>query len=163
MIAPLRRRHRLMFFALGIVVLPLLALALSDRPSIPSQPLPEGAAGVWSESDRQPIITYHPFGELDAELRIYPERWVLELSSPLRHPDVLAYGSAEPADTDLPAGAHLLGTVSAARPNIFHPPPSGGDAFLILYSLGHQQVVASAPVGPAGGSAGSTADSRGES
>ena len=145
MIAPLRRRHRLMFLALAILGLPLLFLSLSNRPSFPGDGLPAELAAPWTEPTGEPLATHRPFGELDAELRMYSQIWVLEVNDPLRHPDVLAYWSSGPAEADLPADARWLGTVSTTKPNLFESLPSQ-DGFLTLYSLGHQQIVTSAPV-----------------
>ncbi len=145
MIAPLRRRHRFMFLALAVLGLPLLFLSLSNRPSFPGDGLPAELAAPSTEPDGEPLATHHPFGRLDAELRIYPRVWVLEVRDPLRHPDVLAYWSSAPAETNLPADARWLGTVSTTKPSLFKSVPDQ-DGFLTLYSLGHQQIISSAPV-----------------
>lgn len=76
-----------------------------------------------------------------------PAAITVRLGQDLRSPDVLAYWSAETPADRLPSGAVLLGALSAGRANVLpRPPGAGGEGSLIFYSLGHQEIVASAPL-----------------
>ena len=151
MIAPLRSRHRLMFLGLAVIVGPLLALALTGRPQVPSQQLPQDL--TTSPPTGAPLATASIEG-MRAHLAVHSDQWVLELGESLRNPDVLAYWSPEsPTGMALPDQAFLLGPVSDSRSNIYSPPTGAGSdsGFLVLYSLGHQEVVATASISATGG------------
>ncbi|MEM9556830.1 MAG: hypothetical protein AAGC60_21395 [Acidobacteriota bacterium] len=142
MIAPLRRRHRILVLVLTVAVAPLAVLALVQRPAPPPVERPQG--------DGPPTVT------LDgSSLTVHPAR-------ALPHPDLLAYltdtaatGTAATdtaatdtaatdtaaTDTPLPADAVLLGPVSPTAPTRLDLPADAPRARLVLYSLGHRQIV----------------------
>ena len=150
MIAPLRRRHRLMVLALTAVLPPLIALALIARPEVPAPGPPEA---LDTAGRGQAIIEGAAgFTVLRAHLRRLPSALEMRLETPLRAPDVLAYfvpGEAAEAGDALPPGARLLGPVSHGRTNVY-PLDADADGRLLLYSLGHQTRVDEARL-PAGG------------
>jgi len=123
-IAPLRRRHRLLIAVLALAVPAVFVLALLARPS---------------ETDYQDAGALAELGRTSAgtavEIAPRPE---------LTAPDVLAYWTLTPGDR-LPDDAVLLGPVDATRTirlELPSPPPGR----ILFYSLGHQEVVAVQPV-----------------
>ena len=68
----------------------------------------------------------------------------MEPTGPLRAPDPLLYWSASPAQGALPSDARLLGPLSAAPVQRFPLPAERGQ--LIVYSLGHAEIVAQGPL-----------------
>ncbi|MEM1178870.1 MAG: hypothetical protein AAGM22_11045 [Acidobacteriota bacterium] len=143
MIASLRRRHRWMMAGLTAGLPILLAAALIDRPQMPGDGLP-GELDV--HTPEAPLVTGDAaFSSHRATVTRYATALGFKLGSALRAPDVLAYASASQADpsTGLPSDARLLGAVDPARTNLY-PVDAGESGHLVLYSLGHQQVVDSA-------------------
>ena len=154
MIAPLRRRHRRMTAALALAVPALYVLALSGRPPEPvAETLPSALAG-----DPPPGEVVNEYGALfigqavAVRLRGGGSPWWIELEprEPVTRPEVLVYWTPEtPAVADrLPADAFLLGALAGRRTLAFALPEDalGRAGQLVLYSLGHQEVVASAPL-----------------
>lgn len=152
MIAPLRRRHRLLTSAL----LPLAAtgyvLALRARPSFS----PVADAGAASPLG---VEVGAPGG--DFSMRI----WVREGEAPellltpardLSRPDVLVYWTPDEGSWETPPPeAILLGTLAGEEPRRYAIPPAMAEALaagrpggLLLYSLGHAEPVASASLAP---------------
>jgi hypothetical protein len=150
MIQPLRTAHRFAFVALAFV-LPLVIVAglAARRPRLasgsPPVQLPASAQLVrdsgtlwpkhsmrtefYSDSDRP--------GEIDV---------VLIAAEELNEPDLLLYWSVDPpSGGSLPAGARLLGPLSAGRPFVL-PPSVDRPGFLVLFSLPHQAVFDTAKV-----------------
>lgn len=144
MIAKLRARHRMMFTGLALAVSPLLAAAFLWRTEPASQVFP-----VHNVPDDAPRLTLTPAGDSGLELALHAQGVVARLTQPLRKPDVLAYWSAQDATgVSLPDHVFLLGPVSARHDNFFPrqlwpEAANDGDGFLILYSLGHQELVSS--------------------
>jgi len=145
MIAPLRRRHRSIFVVLAVAVPALFLAALAHRPVAPQvKKLATELVGTAPTAGR-PL-------ELFAD---YASSWVvdadgahltLEALAPLRQPDLLAYFSANaPTATHLPVAALLLGPVTWGQPRTFTlPKAAAGGGHLVLYSLPHQEVTATA-------------------
>lgn len=152
MIAPLRRRHRWTALLLLVLFLPaLLVLVLASRPrptvafAVPEALVAEPAAGE--------VIFEDP--ELLGPVAVRVLRGgVLELaaSAPLARPDVLVYWSAEAPAKAVPAGAYLLGPLGD-RPRRFPLPAeaAGVDGHLVLFSLGHGEILATGALPAAGG------------
>ena len=69
--------------------------------------------------------------------------WI-ESIAPLAAPDVLVYAGATAAGADgrLPSDARLLGTLPQSGRRAFQL--AAGESFVVLYSLGHQVVIAGA-------------------
>ncbi len=147
MIAPLRRRHRWLIATLTVVVPVLFVVALTGRPAGPAigtlpAELAETARGrVESEHDdlfAHPIIT---------RIRATDAEWLVELQprEPLAKPELLVYWTAEATSGDerLPAGAYLIGSLAGTRSRVYTMPEQtlGQAGRLLLYSLGHQEVV----------------------
>jgi len=123
MIQPLRRAHRYAWLALGIVLPALLIAGLAARPP---QTLEERVM------DRMTLRL--PNGtEMVADSR---ELWGKAVDAP----DPLIYWTRTPAAF---SGAQLVGSLQRGRRTVLALPGSGG--YLILYSLAHREVLASAP------------------
>lgn len=144
MIAPLRRRHRILFIALAAVLPALLAAAWLQKPTLPSSGLP---VELLASADGAELASGDAgFADHRAQLRRFERSIELTLETPLRAPDVLAYLSqADSSGDGLPADAKLLGAVHPNRANVYalHASDSGE---LLLYSLGHQVLLDRAPV-----------------
>jgi len=156
-IRSLRKRH-LATFSVLLVVLPLLyvlALSVRSEPKIvESLPVFGDDAAVFSIVLAEYV---HDAPAFEATTRLVADesragRMHLDivLHERIEAPDVLLYWSASDAAAggQLPADAYLLGSLQrASRQQV--PLPRAArerDGHLILYSLGHQEVVASAPL-----------------
>lgn len=147
MIAPLRRRHRLMITLLALTVPVLVVLAISHRPehdlqrvgpqtvpeNLPAQQeiadlfsLPPTSAQLWQEGDQAVL-------------------YVQTTEAP-RLPDLLLYWSASQPGVSLPADAVLLAPLPARGQRIMPLPQSTAGGYVLLYSLAHQEMVESAPL-----------------
>jgi hypothetical protein len=128
MIAPLRRTHR-RTFALLAVALPLVFAAglAARRPPPAGSPL--ALEGATSRNGAFVL-------RVSSDLHIRAEPRAL-------HPDPLLYWSETAPADELPAGAQLLGPLTA-RARYRLPTASG---YVILYSGGHGRVVDFAPAG----------------
>jgi hypothetical protein len=135
-----------------LAVVPLLYLAaVAARPEAPVMAeLPAPLAGdapagrLLLEADdlfdRVPITVRLRAGD-DGDGRI------LELTprAPLAEPEALAYYSGEPSGAGLPPAAVLLGAMDGTRPRTFPlPAAAAGGGWIVIYALGHQEVVATA-------------------
>ena len=152
MIAPLRRRHRWMTATFAVVVPVLYVVALAARPDEPvvarlPAALAEAAAGEAIDD----------FGELLADPAVVVRSrsdgssWWIELdpSGPIARPEVLVYWSRSSATAGrLPEDAYLIGSLAGDRARAFKLPEAalGRAGTLVLYSLGHQETVASTRV-----------------
>lgn len=150
MIAPLRRRHRWLTGSLALIVPVLYVLALSARPGAPSnESLPAALVGLPVEDAGGAGDL--AFADLPVTARVTGggEDFRIELSpaEPLAKPEILAYwtASGSASGTALPAEAWLLGAFGGERPEAFAVPSAvlGREGHLVLYSLGHQEVLGS--------------------
>jgi len=124
MTRPLRRAHRYVWIALGGILPALVVAGLALRPP---QALEERLA------DR--ITLMLPNGtEMVADTR---ELW----GNAVDAPDVLVYWSETPAKSL--AGAKPIGSLAHGCCSALTLPAKGG--YLLLYSLAHREVLASAP------------------
>ena len=150
MIRELRRRHHRIWLALA-VVLPLgYAAALAGRVPVPLDPaealgppdLPGSAVLELSGGWEGLPVRGRVFARPDAG------PWLeLQPLEDLRQPDLLVYWSALPGGDGLPEGAYLLGALAGTQRRRFAlPEAAAGGGHLLLYSLGHQRRVASAPL-----------------
>jgi hypothetical protein len=124
MTRPLRRTHRYVWIALAGILPALVAAGLALRPpQAPEERL----------ADR--ITLMLPNGtEMVADTR---ELW----GSAVDAPDPLVYWSETPAKSL--AGAKPIGSLAHGRRTALAVPAKGG--YLLLYSLAHREVLASAP------------------
>ncbi len=124
MTRPLRRAHRSIWLALSAVLPSLLAAGLALRP-----------APVADERMTERITFRLPNGtEMVADSR---ELW----GNAVDAPDPLIYWSE--TGTKSIAEAQLAGSLHQGRRAAIPVPSSGG--YLLLYSLAHREVLASAP------------------
>lgn len=153
MIRPLRIRHRRWTTALAVLLPAGVVLALATRPApppataLPPALAPEppaarplaGWQGLWRGTELTTRIGAVPDGGL---------RLDLEPSAPVRAPDLLVYWhpdtGATPGDPALPHGATLLGRFAGGAYGLPLPAAAHGGGGLILYSLAHGEVVATA-------------------
>ncbi len=170
MIAPLRRRHRLWTLTLAVVMPVLYVLALTARPQPPVADLPSAlaAADAGGEVVREATDLFAVHA-VTVRVRRGTGGWKVELEpqAPIVRPEILVYWSpsapasealpaeALPAEAlaaeALPAEAFLLGSLAGTRARVFDlPTPAfGGDGWLVLYSLGHQEVIDTAALSTA--------------
>jgi hypothetical protein len=153
MIRPLRVRHRRIIAVLAVVT-PLLFVAglLARRPIPATIDLAIGTTvedhpghEVLSRDDDAwgglPILTEwlrapgDPAGDPAVSL---------ELTGPLKQPDLLLYWDASPREGGLSDEARLLGPVGGRRRDAWDVPASDRPGRLVLYSLAHGEVVATA-------------------
>lgn len=153
MIRPLRVRHRRVVLTLAIVTPLLFAAGLATRRPIPLST--DGATPPEADRHRDaeivdrdesawgdlPILTDW-LGGPGAAVR-------LEVTEPLRQPDLLLYWDPEPAGDRLSDSALLLGPVGGRRRASWDVPAPVEGGRLVLYSLGHGEIVASAAPPPA--------------
>jgi hypothetical protein len=152
-IARLRACHARVFAALAIVAPLGLWAALDARQSparsdsafpTPLSPGPEGDA--WTELARASFGDGAPFRALRRSLAGL-DSIGLRVNAELRSPELLAYACAsEPEGGELPSAAWLLGPVgtSPEAPLANWPVPpalSGRRTWLVLFSLGHAEIV----------------------
>lgn len=152
MIAPLRKAHRLIWLVIA-ATLPLgFGAGLNAR-----RPLPQGAhaltppmsAADMSDSQSLPDLTW-PGGRLAVRLAANEGLLTLTPIAVEQRPDVLVYlvPDAAAGASKVPDDAILLGQLSGAATVTMVLPstPNGGRPFdgraaLMLYSLGHQEVL----------------------
>jgi hypothetical protein len=124
MTRPLRRAHRSIWLALAVVLPSLLAAGLALRP-----------AEVGDERMMDRITLRLPNGtEMVSDSR---ELW----GNAVDAPDPLIYWAE--TGTQSIAKAQLAGSLQQGRRSAIPVPSSGG--YLLLYSLAHREVLASAP------------------
>ena len=153
MIRPLRRRHRVVTVSLALVVPALFAAGLAVRtPSTPA--MDELPAALLHQEPELPELVLDRddlWQGLDLPTRIGrgAEGAVIEIGieGGLGKPDVLLYWSEErPSAGSLPEGAYLVGVLVGNGPTRLRLPDlaieRGGH--LLLYSLGHQELLSSA-------------------
>ena len=149
MIAPLRRRHRWMTASLAAVLPVLSVAALAARPDEPlAERLPSSLAAPAAGEVEADLGELLADPAVAVRARTDGAAWRLELdpARPIALPEVLVYWSASPsAGGGLPEDAYLLGGLAGDRARSFALPADalGRAGALVLYSLGHQQVVAS--------------------
>lgn len=147
MIAPLRRRHRWTFVLLAIVLPPLVAVAIGQRPGrdLAGTPLSaEAAAPIPSSS----IVLEGMFADRTLTGHLWQEgsQAVLAIDSQgaARQPDLLLYWTPSPDDdpskTGLPATAVLLGPLPSRTLRLYSLPTATAGGQLLLYSLAHQEL-----------------------
>ena len=145
MIRAQRRRHRLAFFGLALVVPGLLAVALSGRPD----ETPVGELPAWLEEPSRTALRAAP-GDAEPEApvveRLEADRARLTLPADWNLPDALAYWSAEAgaAGDALPAAARLVGALDARAAVELTVPAGAGH--LWIYAAAEGRVDAVLPV-----------------
>lgn len=152
MIASRRRAHRVLVLVLAPISLVLLVASVMGRrpepvvgalPGLLSPESQETGEPLWSRDDVFPSWPARVLGYRTGAIELKPLR-------PLDRPDVLLYWTpGSSSEGRLPEDAHLIGRIGSTRRQRFQlpnhdtaagAPPGGGT--LIVYSLGHQEVVA---------------------
>ena len=154
MIAPLRRWHRRAFGVLAFVVPAILVAAIAARPEAPvnaalpsdSQPSPVRAARqiAWSRPDVVSSLELRTDGA--TEIAFDPQSLATE-------PSVLVYWLDPDDPSDPPAAGRLLGAVRGTGRQRFLLPADAATrgGRLALYSLAHDEVIATATIVSTGG------------
>lgn len=148
MIRPLRKRHRAMVSALGVLLPVAFAVGIAARRPVPAASVPPELEGkvkdfaqvVWTKADLWPgqgIITTlrrDDAGSVAAELTVRD----------LAKPDVLVYWAAgkQFARESLPDNARLLGALVAQVPLLLPDDARDEPGCFVLYSLADHEVVA---------------------
>lgn len=139
----LRTIHAGAFAVLGTVVLPLLALALHARPERARVDTSTIATDP-SESKVDPAMNGREIVS-GIGLQRREAGFLLRTTSALREPDVLVYADTEASPGPrLRGSARLLGSAIPGRDLEFVTQPS--ESVIVLYSLGHQAILAVAPL-----------------
>ena len=147
MIQRLRAQHRATFALLAIVLPIGLWAALGSRRAVPAAAVPSESAGLpETPPARDEIVTA---GTTRLRLRVWPAtkdgRRVLELTPEQdpELPDVLIYWTNSDATDELPPDCTLLGSLAGAQARRFTLAAEVRRGRLVLYSLAHQEIVAS--------------------
>ena len=139
------------------VTLPILFVAglLARQPQARVETIPEAVASISETYPRLLAEEPNLWGELAIITRLHANgapasRLAVELhpEAYLKTPDVLVYWHTDTpaAEGVVPDGAYLLGTLAGTRARRFALPDTAlhTDGHLILYSLAHQQTIATA-------------------
>ncbi len=154
MIRPLRQRHRFLLAILSILLPLAFALALFARKA-PSR-VQETSAVLRGDTPALPRVLFEkedlwPDSKIAARVcadALPPAQLALELQprEDFKAPDVLVYWSPRNsgADEELLREAYLLGALAGKQKRRWLLPEAAlqAEGALILYSLGHQQVLA---------------------
>jgi hypothetical protein len=157
-----RRAHRMLHWALWPLAIAVFGVALMGRrpeDSIREWPafLTDAAAGAAANRSTSAVRfeSEEAFGPWPARLRVFADASIeLQPLRPLDRPELLLYWSRDPVVDSLPRNAHLLGRISGTHASRFALPTaamrdrSDGSGVLVVYSLGHQAIVASARLEP---------------
>ncbi len=137
MIRPLRRRHRLWIALLSLTLPVGVGLGLAARPEAPRGESRSSGLDWTKARELEGLDLSLLTDPSDASLWVRP-------SVDAQRPDVLVYLTSEPPGLDsLPRDAHLVGSLAGVRPRRLELGDARGST-LVLYSLGHQEVLGSA-------------------
>jgi len=150
MIQPLRRTHRVIFFALGIA-LPVLfigGLLARHAPLSAVQPVEDKLAQTNGGTE---FVLNRASGKFTVRLvenkKGGPEREFLAIpDSGFLAPDVFLYWSETKPETSISPNARLLGKLG---PREVYRIPAGAGGYFVLYSVAQNEVLGSVAVGAA--------------
>ena len=154
MIAELRRTHRFASVALAVAVPVVFAAAIASRPDLPVNSLLPSGTYAPDAVSTIPLAWSHP--DVSGELaRRADGRIALDIDarSIATAPDVLVYW-LEPNDkTDPPEAGSLLGALRGTHRQLIDLPAGAAErgGRLALYSLTHDEIIATSTVAPSGG------------
>lgn len=158
MIAPLRRRHFRIFIGLALVLPPVFVLALGARPE--SADLGSSAADRETRGrvlfERSDLFATQAITVRVNETSTGARLLTVSPVTAVRTPDTLVYWLSGPSPNEsqaadsLPPDAVLLGPLRDAA---YPLPDDAADGRIVLYSLGHQEVVGQADLTVPPGSA----------
>lgn len=143
MIQPLRQLHGRVFVALGITLPALFVSGIASRQSLPKPPAPRIVTSEFTPVAEQTVqVSGSPLRLLTFR---DSEGIALQISSPsaLNAPDVLVYAATTESKDTVTDDTTFLG---AYAPDKLYRLPAQGARCVVLYSLGHQQVLASFPL-----------------
>jgi hypothetical protein len=150
MIQPLRKMHRIIFFALGIALPVLFIAGLASRHA----PLPAVGTVVGKLTQRnggREFVLNRGSSKFTVRLvenkKCGQEREFLAIpDSGFLAPDVFVYWSETQPEASLSPNAKLLGKLG---PGELYRIPSGSGGYFVLYSVARNAVLGSVPVGAA--------------
>ncbi len=148
MIRPLRRRHRVMVCALGVLVPVTFVAGIAARRSAPvARSVPAELASkatdyntvFWTKADLWPSQNIITSLRRDSAGSVAVELMFRDLAKP----DVLVYWAAgkEAAVQSLPDNARLLGALSTLTPLPIPADAVGEAGRFVLYSLANHEIV----------------------
>ncbi|MEK7729639.1 MAG: hypothetical protein AAB354_14630 [candidate division KSB1 bacterium] len=150
MIRPLRQRHRFIVFALALFLPLAFVLALSARKTPPRmRELPRALSNEASSFPRVLWMNENLWPDRNLTTRVCgdsipPSRLALELHprEDFNAPDILVYWSPQNSGEDL-NDAYLLGTLAGKHKRSWPLPEAAlqTEGQIVLYSLGHQQIL----------------------
>ena len=150
MIQPLRKTHRVIFFALGIALPVLFVGGLLARHA-PLSPVGPSQDKLAQNSGGSEFVLSH--GSSKCKVRLVenkkggPEREFLMIpDSGFLAPDVFVYWSETRPGASISPNARLLGKLG---PGEVYRIPSGSGGYFILYSVAQSEVLGSISVGAA--------------
>lgn len=164
MIRPLRQRHRMIISLLALVLPVAFIFALAARKRVPRmQDVPASLRGNDATLPQTLFEREDLWPDLSITTRLLadqhqPAKLAVELhpQEALAAPDILVYW--RPRDVEASAAslaqAYLLGTLGGRQKRSWYLPEAARttEGELILYSLGHQTILATAPLAiPQGG------------
>ena len=142
MIQPLRQLHARVFLVLGIALPVLFVVGIASRQSLPKARAARTETGGLTPVAQQTLQVNRSSVRLSTFRNREGIVFKISSSNTLNAPDVLVYAS-EAKDT-VSDDATFLGEYA---PDKLYRLPAEGSRFVVLYSLGHQQVLASFPLG----------------
>ena len=153
---PLRRRHRRVVMTLAVLVPVLYLSAIQARRDVPTTNAIVETVSRVGRLDGTAREVETDWDGASMQVRLWSDGAILELlpeADPAR-PDVLVYWTEAGEGAETPSdGAYLLGTLAGAEPRRFVLPDvalsTGGR--LLLWSLAHSELVASAALPATGG------------
>ena len=150
MIASHRRAHLGIHLVLWPLAFALLYGAMAGRPPLPrvgawpdflGDPPVAPSEILWAREDLFGAWPVRVTAHVDGTIDVKPLR-------PLDRPDLLLYWTAQTVRlTPLPPDAHLLGRIAGTTVQRFRlpePRPADEHGSLVVYSLAHQEIVATA-------------------
>lgn len=146
MIAPLRLRHRRVVTLLAFAVPALVLVAVGQRPDYDVQRHAHGASAPQTTGAMALDLFDSP--PVQGHLRHEGTGAVLQVqttAAPTR-PDLLLYWSPDSPGDQLPANSVLLGALPSHALRLYNLPRTTAGGFVSLYSLAHQELVASSPL-----------------
>lgn len=152
MIASLRKRHLWIWLGLGLLLPALLVVAVWSRRSIPRMSEWPGPLTATTVDGRHPLDESRDLWDgMTADSRLIQDtsgRFFMEILAkevPLKA-DMLVYWQQVRPESQLAASAVLLGTLVNEEKRLYALPETFPSArgFLVVFSLGHGEIVARA-------------------
>ncbi len=158
MIHRLRSQHRSTFVLLAMVLIVGLVLALGGRKAAPTDPRAQGEPSILEPAAPELRAGVMRTEAIELRWRLWEAGAtvgrILELTPArdLQRPDLLVYWSDSGASDELPLQSLLLGSLAGVQTRRFVLPAGKSESKrggrLYLYSLAHQELIATLEVAP---------------